>query len=59
MLDSLKEQLVKQNRTESLVIKFPKSDKKDLIFPKDVLFPHTFLKKITSKTFFWKQKNDC
>ena len=39
------------NRTESLVVKFPKSDKKDLIFPKDVLFPHTFLKEITENLF--------
>ena len=47
----MKEQLVRQAITDSLVVKFPKSDKKDLIFPKDVLLPHTFLKEITENLF--------
>ena len=36
-------------KDNNLVVKFPQTDKKDLTFPNDVVFPHTFLKEITNK----------
>ncbi len=35
----------------SLTVKFPKTDKEDLSFSKDVVFPHQFLEEITSNLF--------
>ena len=39
----------KAKKDNNLVVKFPQTDKKDLTFPNDVVFPHTFLKEITNK----------
>ena len=39
----------KAKKENNLVVKFPQTDKKDLTFPNDVVFPHTFLKEITNK----------
>ena len=38
-------------KSKSLVVKFPQTDKKDLTFPNDVVFPHSFIKEITDKLF--------
>ena len=38
----------KAKKDNSLTVKFPRTDKKDLTFPNDVVFPHTFLKEITN-----------
>ena len=47
----MKEPLVRQAKSKSLVVKFPQTDKKDLTFPNDVVFPHSFIKEITDKLF--------
>ena len=39
------------SKSESLVVKFPKTDKKNLVFPNDIVFPHKFLEEITEKLF--------
>ena len=36
-------------KDNNLIVQFPQTDKKDLTFPNDVVFPHTFLKEITDK----------
>ena len=41
-------QAIKNN---SLTVKFPQTDKKDLNFSNEVVFPHTFLEEITQKLF--------
>ena len=39
----------KAKKDNNLIVQFPQTDKKDLTFPNDVVFPHTFLKEITDK----------
>ncbi len=39
------------NLKDKLVVKFPKTDKKDLNFPKDIVFPHKFLEEIITNLF--------
>ena len=39
------------NLKDKLVVKFPKTDKKDLIFPKEIVFPHKFLEEIIANLF--------
>jgi|TARA_B100000287_G_scaffold367210_1_gene362835 hypothetical protein len=39
------------NLKDKLVVKFPKTDKKDINFPGEVVFPHKFLEEIISNLF--------
>ena len=39
------------NNSENLIVKFPQTDKEELIFEKDIVFPHNFLREITDKLF--------
>lgn len=39
------------NLKDKLVVKFPKTDKKDLNFPKEIVFPHKFLEEIITNLF--------
>ena len=39
------------NINENLTVKFPQTDKKDLNFPKDIVFPHTFLQEIIENLY--------
>ena len=41
----------KANLKDKLVVKFPKTDKKDINFPREVVFPHKFLEEIISNLF--------
>ena len=43
--------MAKQLKNNSLTVKFPQTDKKDLNFSNEVVFPHTFLEEITQKLF--------
>ena len=39
------------NKDSSITVKFPQTDKKDLNFPSDVVFPHSFIEEITQKLY--------